>query len=129
MKTVCCPEISFITSKSRSKSKIVVIFTFFTLSCLNKLLLMIYCMIHVYCTINRDALDKIIDHRREGSGAILTRINVFCFFCSKYAFYELKDHPLFRIIRFYVLSLNDKLRDYSILTVMEEFGKNKEKWE
>ena len=52
--------------------------------------------------------------------AHLGSIHIATFFCSVWALQTLKDHPLFKIVHIYTLSLNDKLREFPILQVYSE---------
>jgi hypothetical protein len=49
----------------------------------------------------------------------LKTIEVLCFLGSFWMLIELKDHPLFKKMHFYFISVNDKLRDYKHLWVMD----------
>lgn len=49
----------------------------------------------------------------------VSKVHVFSFFSSRWILQELKSHSLFRHTHFFVLSLNDKLREHALLRVMD----------
>ncbi|CDW79076.1 uridine kinase [Stylonychia lemnae] len=73
------------------------------------------------------ALDSIQKLRKDDYQNI--KVNVGVYFCSIWILQELKSHPLFKQLHIYTLSLNDKLREYPMLTVMEQYSENHAIWE
>jgi hypothetical protein len=76
----------------------------------------------------RTALDS-VSRLKDQEDLATFKINVGVFFCSMWIFQELKSHPLFKNLHFYTLALNDKLREYPMLTVMEQYGENSQEWD
>lgn len=67
--------------------------------------------------LSESALDIV---RSALSGIDGQEVHIFSYFCSVWILQELKDHPLFKHLHFYTLSLNDKLREFPILQVMDD---------
>eukprot|EP00347_Sterkiella_histriomuscorum_P022397 403330634 len=79
----------------------------------------------------RSALDSIQQIKQQLEPVDFTKfkINVGVYFCSIWILQELKSHALFKNLNIYTLSLNDKLKEYPILTVMEQYSPDAQIWE
>ena len=64
------------------------------------------------------SLDKMHESGYTGRAIVL------CFFCSRWALEELKNHQMFKSMHFYTLSLNDKFLEHKMLHVMEDLNPN-----
>jgi hypothetical protein len=53
-------------------------------------------------------------------------VHVLTFFCSFWLLHEIKEHPLFKSVHLYFLSLNDKLREHRLLSVMDGLSAREE---
>lgn len=75
-------------------------------------------------------LTKTLDNILQASDQVIS-VHIVAFFSSVWALQSLKDHPLFKkgAIHLFSLSINDKLRDFPMLQVLQELDPAaKEQW-